>query len=81
MAAGKEWCKEEKSRLPLPPHEADSHMQGRGGSGWSATQKQKTFETGIKNSPNIVVMASQVYTDVRIYHIVQFNMCSFLYAN
>lgn len=72
--AGKEWCmrKADAPRLGREPH------QGKQGSGWSATQKQKTFETSIKNSPSIVAMASQVYTDNKIYQIVQFNMCSFV---
>lgn len=72
MKARKEWC-EEKSSLSPPsslPDEAASHMQTQGGSG-------KDFKTGIKNSPNIVLMASWVYTDVRNEQIVQFNVCSF----
>lgn len=77
--AGKEWCKGRKA--DAPPRLGREPHQGKQGSGWSATQKQKTFETSIKNSPSIVVMASQVYTDNKIYQIVQFNMCSFLYAN
>lgn len=65
----------------LSPHEVVNHMQGRAGSGLSVTKKSKTSETGIKNSHNTVVMASQVYTDARIYQIAQSNMCGFPYAN
>lgn len=83
IKARKQWGEEEEGRPSFPlPTWWGSQLHARPRGKWPISRREiKDFKTIIKNSPNIVVMASEVYTDVRIYQIVQYNMYSLLYAN